>query len=60
MTEDMFQWVQMIAPWINMMTSVSSTIGSSVKVDTLIKAISLYLDKTTIYVEPFEWRRVPA
>ncbi len=60
MTEDMFQWVQMIAPWINMMTSVSSTIGSSVKADTLIKAISLYLNKTTIYVEPFEWRRFPA
>lgn len=51
-TEDIDVWFGMIEPWL---TITQSNTGEDS--DALVSLICLYMKKTTVFVEPFEWRR---
>ena len=51
-TEDIDVWFGMIEPWITLSQNITGKDAGS-----LVSLICFYMKKTTVFVEPFEWRR---
>ena len=56
-TEDINLWVRMIEPWIGITSQMMSRNDNGEEADFLMSLIDLYMNQTTAFVEPFEWRR---
>ncbi|MBQ9009237.1 MAG: helix-turn-helix domain-containing protein [Clostridia bacterium] len=54
-TEDIDVWFGMIEPWITLSQNITGKDAGS-----LVSLICFYMKKTTVFVEPFEWRRTTA
>jgi len=56
-TEDIDVWVRMIEPWIGITSQMMSRNDNGGEAEALMSLIDLYMNQTTTFVEPFEWRR---
>ena len=55
MTESIDEWITKIKPWI-IINSYLLNKDSHKKANSLMNSIALYMERTTVLVEPFEWR----
>ena len=60
MTDDVIRWMQMIEPWIGIMSQSLPEYADDRETELLISSINRYMSHTTVFVEPFEWRKRPA
>ena len=54
--ENISQWDRMIEPWLGIMLRAAST-GVEDEAQVLLESIHQFMGRTTLLVEPFEWRR---